>query len=360
MALQEAWDDLIARDFEGHPFLRHFWFANYYSAFFGQSPLFILTAHEDNGEMIGAMPMILGNRRIAGIPLKQASLIAGDHSHWNRIPISREGRAVFEAFIGRLREEGVDLIYLEDIPEIFPEREWMEEFCRKSRLPLEVRIVRRSPYMPTTGDFETYRKKLSKKYRELLNNRLNRINRAGGFEIRAFGDLDRIDELMEEMRAISARSWQGGNDTGLFSKRDIDQFYSNFIRHSLENGYGRVYILYFEEKPTAFEFHIYSGTTEYCLKSEYSREIEKLSPGGVLDLELVKKAFSSDIEIYDLLGYEDEYKLRWTRLKRPYRRYFIFGRSMAARTAYWLYYRLGNRLRKSSLLRRLRERQPTA
>jgi CelD/BcsL family acetyltransferase involved in cellulose biosynthesis len=306
--------------------------------------------------MIAALPMILGNRRIAGIPLKEARLLAGAHSHLNRLMIPKGNVNIFRKFISRILSEGVDLIYLEDVPDDFPDRPAVTEFCRSEKLLLEVRTVRQSPYIPTGGSFEEYREKLSKKFRELLNNRLNRMNRAGGFEIKTYESSDTFDILMQEMRMIAGQSWQGENKSGMFSDRSNEQFYNNLIRDALENGYGRVFILYFDKKPSAFEFHVYSGKIEYCLKSEYSREIEKLSPGGVLDLELVKRAFASDMETYDLLGFEDPYKLRWTRCKTPYLRYFIFSRSMAARTAYVLYYRLGNRLRKSKFLRRLKDR----
>ena len=350
---------MVADNFDHHPFLSHFWFANYYQAYYKSAPLFVLTAHQADGTLAGCLPMVLGRRRLAGIPLKEARLLAGPHSHLNRILAGPDNEKVPELFMARLIDEGIDLVYFEDLPDCFPDKEWFEIFCRRNKLALDVRTVRRSPFIPTTGTFDDYRRSLSKKFRELLNNRLNRINKAGGFEIKTYGADEDCDRLLADMKAISARSWQGENDSGLFSGASNDQFYSSLIRHALENHYGRVFILYLKDKPAAFEFHIYSGRTEYCLKSEYSREWDKLSPGGVLDLELVKRAFDSDIEVYDLLGFEDEYKLRWTGNMTAYFRYFIFARSMAARTAYSLYYRLGNHLRKNKFLRRLKERRAT-
>jgi len=305
--------------------------------------------------MIGALPMILGNRRLAGIPLKEARLLAGDHSHLNQLLVDAENSQVLTAFLNQLIDTGVDLIYLEDVPDHFPNQVWMEAFCRAEKVPLEIRTVRRSPYIPTKGAFDDYRRKLSKKFRELLNNRLNRINRAGGFEIRVFADISDFEPVESEIRMISSDSWQGRKGSGIFSGTNNARFYGNLIRHSLENGYGRVFILYYDGRPAAFEFHVYHETTEYCLKSEYVQACEKVSPGGVLDFELVKQAFASDIRIYDLLGYEDDYKLRWTNSLTPYSRYYIFGRSATARAANLLYYRIGNRLRKSRFLRQLRD-----
>lgn len=357
--LEKDWDRLVARDFAGHPFLSHFWYLNYYRAYFSGVPLNVLAAFDDSDQMAAALPMISGNRRMAGIPLKEAHLLAGVHSHLNRLLISDKCSEVAAMFLSRLLETGVDLIYLEDIPARFPDQAWVKDFCRQCKFPLEIRVIRRSPYIATTGSFEEYRKKLSKKFRELLNNRLNRINRAGGFEIKTFDGMAEFEVMISEMKTISADSWQGERGSGIFSGPENAQFYNNLIRHALENGYGRVFILYFEARPAAFEFHIFHDATEYCLKSEYARAFDKVSPGGVLDLELVKRAFASDTEVYDLLGFEDQYKLRWTERLTPYYRYYIFGRSAAAHTAHLLYYRIGNRLRQSRFLRRFRERRQT-
>jgi len=351
LGLKEAWDEMVSNRFDGHPFLDHFWFANYYRAYFRKSPLFVSVAYDD-GELIAALPMIVARRRLAGIALKEMRLLAGDHSHVNRLPIPDENHDLFDSFLDRLIEEGIDVVYLEDVPEDFPDSGHLEEYCLSRKYPMETWTARRSPFIPTAGEFDEYRKGLSKKFRQLLNNRLNRINRAGGFEIRTFREPGDYEKAVEDMKVVASESWQGKNRSGIFSGENNDLFYRDLINHTFKTGCGRIHILYFENRPAAFEFHIIHGSTEYCLKAEYSLELEKLSPGAVLDLELVKKAFASDIKVYDLLGYEDQYKLRWTDEVTPYRRYFIFGRSAAARGAYLLYCRWGRSLRQNRLIRR--------
>jgi len=355
-AAEEAWNkSIVGICGQAHPFLSHFWFSAYYRAFLHDSPLFVVTARDDSGRFLGILPMAIGRRRLGGIPLKEARLIAGDHSHINGIPIPADDPGLGGTLLDRVRDEGVDLIYLEDPAEMFFDRGRWESFCRSRNLPLEIRQVRSSPYIVTTGSFDDYRRTLSKKFRELLNNRLNRINRAGGFEIRIFGNNADTDAVLSDMREISTRSWQGQEGSGLFSTPETDAFYRSLVAHAMKNGYGRVCILYFGGKPAAFEFHVLHETTEYCLKAEYSREFEQVSPGAVLDMELVKRAFESEIERYDLLGYADRYKLRWTKRTQPYYRYFIFNRTAAGMAAHALYFRLGNRLRNMSILRRIKE-----
>lgn len=353
-AIETEWNDMTARFFDGHPFFSYFWFAAYYRDFFAGRPLYVIAVRDDDGRLTGLFPGVLGRRRLAGIPLKEARLIAGEHSHINRILVPPGRDDVVEMILDRLGEEGVDLIYIEDVPESNPGYSWWREYCRSRRMPLAVRQVRSSPFIPTSGDFEGYRKSLSKKFREVLNNRLNRINRAGGFEIRTFAEPGDIDQALAGIEAIAAKSWQGVEGSGLFSRPDIDRFYRSLIRHSMEKGYGSVSILYFDEAPAAFEFHVVHGTTEYCLKAEYSREFEKVSPGAVLDLELVKRAFASEIDVYDLLGYADPYKLRWTNSCTRYVRYFIFNRTAAGRSAHALYFGLGDRLRRMTALKKLK------
>jgi CelD/BcsL family acetyltransferase involved in cellulose biosynthesis len=344
LALEKDWNEMVSKRFGGHPFFGHFWYTNYYRAYFPKKPICVLTAHHAD-DIVGAVPMIQTNRRMAGVPLKEVRLLAGDHSHINRVLISPDGVDTAGLFLNRLSDLGVDLIYWEDLPDSPPDRQWIETYCRESGLALEIRSVRSSPFIPCMGNFDDFRKGLSKKFRELLNNRVNRINRAGGYEIKSFSGAGNKEPIIADLQNISRNSWQTKNGSGLFSGEANSQFYENLIDHSLKNNYGVISILYHKERPAAFEIHVIHGRTEYCLKAEYSKEFDRVSPGAVLDLELVKRAFASDIEVYDLLGYDDGYKLRWTKNRTPYYRYFIFNRSVTARVAYLLYYRIGNRLR---------------
>ena len=345
LELADEWDRMAADRFAGHPFRRHFWFAHYRRAFFPKAPLCVVTARRQ-GELVGGMPMILGRRRMGGIPLKETRLLAGDHSHLNRILVATGDDGVMTGFFETLQQEGVDLIYVEDVPDLYPSGPWMAEFCRDHRLGFECRAVRQSPFIPTVGSFDEYRKRLSKKFREILNNRMNKINRAGGFEIRNFDQAGDVLAALEQMEAISRGSWQGQNGTGLFSGERNRLFYTALITQALTHGYGRVAILLFDRQPAAFEFHVLHGRTEYCLKAEYASAYDAVAPGAVLDLELVKRAFASEVEVYDLLGYADSYKLRWTEQTTPYFRYFIFNRTAAGKAAQAVYFTLGDRIRR--------------
>ncbi|MCK4462366.1 MAG: GNAT family N-acetyltransferase [candidate division Zixibacteria bacterium] len=353
LRLVDQWNGMVAEKFDGHPFFSHFWFVNYYQSFFPGQSLYILTAH-NGGKMVGALPMIICRRRLAGLPLKEVRLLAGEHSHVNQILVKSGDGKIVDLFFDSLLQEGVDLICLADIPAEFPLPFGVCDFCRSHRLLLERKSVKASPFIRVEGSFEEYRKRLSKKFRELLNNRLNRIKRVGSFEIRSFTRPTDYELLLKDMQSISADSWQSQNNTGLYSTDDSSTFYRNLIQHSLENGYGEVSILYITDKPAAFEYHIFHGSTEYCLKVEFAQRFAKLSPGAVLDQKLVKRAFSTDIKVYDLLGFQSEYKARWTKDVRWQHRYYLFNRSLPAWAVYVIEHRLRNRLGKSKLLRRIR------
>lgn len=335
---------MVAGNFGNHPFFRQFWYDNYYRAYFSSTSLMILTARRE-GVLVAAIPMVRHRRWMAGIPIIEAQLLGGPHSHLNRLLVLQEDDQLAALMIERLLQEGIDLIYFEDLPESFPDQTWLEDFCQSNELALDIRKVRQSPFIPTVGDYEEYRRGLSKKFRQLLNNRLNRINREGGFNITVVDTEKDFAAIEPDIRLVSTDSWQGSEGSGIFSGDTNSTFYLNLLRHSLAEGYGQISVLYYEDQPAAFEYHIRHDGTEYCLKSEYSQKFDRVSPGAVLDMELVKRAFDSEVTTYDLLGFSDSYKLRWTDRLAPYYRYFIFNRSLAARAAYALYFRWGNRLR---------------
>jgi CelD/BcsL family acetyltransferase involved in cellulose biosynthesis len=353
--LRQRWDRFVESRMAGNPFCRHFWFENYRQAFFAYAALYTIVV-EEQGEIEAIFPAVATRRRLGGIPLKELRLIAGDHSHVNRLLVSDSGHEQTARLLERAQRDGFDLIYLEDLPDYAPENEWIEAYCRDRRLTLVRRVIRESPYIPTTGTFDDYRKTRSKKFRELLNNRVNRMNRVGGYEIREFTRVEDLPFLIEDLKTISLESWQHKSGSGLFSRPETAHFYERLLKDSLASGYGKVTVLYFENKPAASEIHLLHGKTEYCLKAEFAEREDNLSPGGVLDLELVKRAFSSDIERYDLLGYPDRYKMRWTDKTTICYRYFLFGRSAAARLGHLVYFTIGDSLRQSGIVKRIRRK----
>ena len=354
LRLANQWNEMVTERLDGHPFLNHFWFVNYYKSFFSGQSLYVLTAHRGLN-MIGALPLMICQRRVAGLTLKEAHLLAGEHSHVNQILVKAGDGKIIDLFFERLLQDGIDLIRIDDIPDVFATPFSICDFCRSHRLLKEIKSIKASPFIQVEGSFEEFRKKLSKKFRELLNNRLNRIKRAGSFNIRSYANPADYELLLKDMQLISSDSWQTQNSTGLFSTAESSAFYRNLLSHSFENGYGEVNILYLADKPVAFEYHIFHKATEYCLKVEFAQQFAKLSPGAVLDQELVKRAFGADTEIYDLLGYESEYKSRWTKDVRRQYRYYLYKRSsLPAVAEYFLKHRLRSTLGKIKILQHIR------
>lgn len=195
--------------------------------------------------------------------------------------------------------DGVDLIYLEDLKPGWPDEAWLVDFCRERKLEMEARQIRSSPYISTEGSFDEYRQTLSRNFRKVISNRLNRIERAGGFEIKSYSDSESIEQALCDVEEISKNSWQGKAGSGLFSTDANKQFYMNLIKHAFEHQYGTLFVLQIENQPAAFEFHLFHEETEYCLKSEYAARFEEVSPGTVLYYELLKRAFESPVKIYD-------------------------------------------------------------
>lgn len=358
--MREPWDRMVNCDFHAHPFLKHFWFVNYYRAYFNKLPILVFAAYE-NDRMIGALPMILVRKRMAGIPLRQARFIAGAHSYIKRLLIPPDKPNVLALFLEALMKEDIDLVYFESDTEFFSPASSLEDFCLHNKFNYEIWSGMSSPFITVSGSFPDFQKTLSRNLRGSINNRMNRVSRAGGYEVKAYDQPDQFDDVVRAIEEISRNSWQGQQGSGLFSNENNSSYYRNLILHSLEHGYGKAFILYLDNKPAAYEYHISHGHTEYCLKAEFSQQYNSLSPGAVLELELIKQAFASEVEIYDLLGSADAYKLKWTHNLKPYSGYYIFNRSFSAFFAHLLRFSLrkmlkrvkcfriiGNYLRKSS------------
>ena len=107
--------------------------------------------------------------------------------------------------------------------------------------------------------------------------------------------------------------------------------------------------------PIAYEYHLRCGQTEFGLKAEYDERFKRGSPGGVLDQVIVESLVNRGLKTYDLLGYDDPYKMCWTESVHRHVRYYILKNRAYARLPFWLDFRLRDHLRRFGILVRLKK-----
>ena len=254
-----------------------------------------------------------------------------------------------------LEQKNWDLLKLEDILETSPVAAMIEKKWEASRLLWYKRAIRFSPYIPIQSDWTSFLSTRSTRFRKNMRNRAHRLEKLGEVQIEEHSRIDNLDAFLAQVQDITRRSWQGRRGSSIFSTRANANFYVQLADWANREGYFVLWLLRLNGTPIAYEYHLRSGLIEFGIKAEYDNRFNQASPGGVLDQFIVESLFDRGFKKYDLLGYMDSYKMRWTDYVDNHLRYYVFRKKGCARIPFWLDFTLREYLRRFRILREIKK-----
>lgn len=178
-------------------------------------------------------------------------------------------------------------------------------------LTISRRVMARSPVIRLDGDFESYRRSLSKNLRKNLNRRRSRLEELGQVETAVDRDGTHLDAGLDDAMAIEASGWKGQKQTAIASQARTRRFYSEMTRWAAETGILRLVFLRLDGKPIAFDLGLQSHGTYYSLKTGYDASRQRLGPGAALTHDLIRYCYDKGLDRLALLGVEDDFKRQW-------------------------------------------------
>lgn len=350
--LKHDWNRLAINHQSIYPFISFEWFDLWFKSFLKHASLHIYVL-SDKDSIRAILPLI----KYKAIPGTIIKLAVNDHT--NKIEIISDNNDLpgyVETFMGEMLNENAFMLYLEDLLAESESSTLILDFLARNHgmYLYEKRAIRESVFINTDIGWESLRLKLSKKFKKNINNQKNRLAKEGELQFVKFTNPENLPVALNCIEKISSRSWQGENGTGLFSRQDTAQFYKGLAEFASRAGWLSIWILYLNDKPLAYEYHLTAGSIEYALKSEYDKEFSDLSPGSVLDAHVVEEVSEGFTKRYDLLGYKEIYKTRWSNTTDKYIRIYLFKRNFIGSIYHFFEFRLRDRLRKYALLRTIK------
>jgi CelD/BcsL family acetyltransferase involved in cellulose biosynthesis len=301
-------------------------------------------------------PLMMSRSFYMGFPMRIIEFMANSHSHRIDFIFPPDNTTGVEEIIDHLLErENWDLLKLEDILESSPVINVIEEKCGGAQVLWSKRMVRFSPYISIRSDWDSFLASLPKRFRKNMRKRQRRLGELDDFRLEERSQIDDLEDLLTEVEDITRRSWQGERGSSLFSTKENRSFYVNLARWAKQEGYLVIWLLRLKSTPIAYEYHLRSGQTEFALKGEYDARFKEGSPGGVLDQLVVESLFNRGFKNYELLGYDDPYKMCWTESVHKHIRYYILRKRAYARIPFWFDFVLRDYLRRFKILRQLKD-----
>ena len=298
-AVAEAWDRLA--EGAGTPFLLHGWLWSWWNAFGAGRPLAVCVVWEDQ-RLVAALPLASGSRlRIEGLANSHSPMLG---------PLSADAaalRALLDALWAKRPE-----VVLSHLP---AEEHLVAAVCRgRSRWTV---LEPRLPGWTVTlaGDYDSYvnastwRKRLASKGRKM-----RREHDA------TFSLVQSPAALEAELRAgfaVEASGWKGAAGTAVLCSPETERFYRDVAAAFAARGELRTSSLTIDGQLAAWHLHILHAGRLHVLKFGYDERFRSLSPGNVLVLAILERAFALGLEACELGPGKEDYKRRFATVEQP-------------------------------------------
>ncbi len=264
----------------------------------------------------------------------------------------------FVSFL-RQRRDLWDLIILRSIPESSPTCAFLREALERSGLRYAVREGLRSPFIRADGSWEDFLATFSRKFHKTLRNQLNRMQKAVRYGVSRVETSQGLSDALAQVFDISGRSWKARYKRDLSNVPLARSFFQGLTQAAGRRGWLDLWLLSVEDRPVAFEFQLRYEGRVYALRSDFDKKYADLSPGIILQRDILESVFRRGLKAYDFCGHEDAYKKRWTAQTQAHRHFYIYADSLAGRWSYlWdvcILFPLGESLKKITIIRRMKK-----
>lgn len=166
----------------------------------------------------------------------------------------------------------------------------------------QIEFCEESPYVDCRSPWDTYWESRGTT-RHLWARRERKLISDLSARFRFITDWDQVAPLLPAVFEVESSGWKGRTQSAIGQNAATLAFYGRCLRHWAECGWLRLYLLELGEDIIAFQITVLYEGVLYQLKVGYQEQHAKLSPGQVLQLQLLRDAFADPaIHAYDMLG----------------------------------------------------------
>jgi CelD/BcsL family acetyltransferase involved in cellulose biosynthesis len=312
LAMQADWEDLLARASAANIFLTFDWLTAWWRYYGGAARLNILATYEE-GELTGLAPLMIQERRVAGLPIYRhiAFLGTGISDRLDILLTPGRERTILEAIVSHLRGQQWDMVDLQEIPEDSVTASLLPGMAESLGARIEVAVQSVCPVIKLRADPDAYFATLGKKLRHNLayyGRRLAREHRVAIDFLK--GGLDLSNDLQGFFRVYRrSLSDQPAAQTLVGEKfmafrHEVAARFATQGRLLLTllriDGTEAAGILCFPYRGTCYNYNL-------CHDPAWQRD----SVGTLLQWETIRHAMTIGCHEYDCLRGDEAYKFQW-------------------------------------------------
>lgn len=218
-------------------------------------------------------------------------------------------------------------------------------------------VCESAPFADCAGNWDEYWKSRGKSRTEWAR-RERRLMEDQGARVACLTEWHDIAPHFSALLEIEASGWKGKEGSAIVQSPQTLAFYTACAQAWAEAGALRLFVLYLQDAPIAFEMNVQTGDRLNCVKHGYLEQHAKQGPGQVLRIQVLKWAFERpDVKLFDMFGPATEAKMKWATGVEDLYTFRVFRRNLSGRLA-WFRYAVAPRIKAK--LRKLKAKNHAA
>lgn len=194
-----------------------------------------------------------------------------------------------------------------------------------------------APFVDCTDSWDEYWKSRGKSRTE-WGRRERRLMEDQGAQFACLTEWNQIAPQFDALLEIEASGWKGKEGSAIMQSPQTLAFYTACAKAWAAAGTLRIFVLYLERTPIAFEMNVQTGGRLNCVKHGYLEQHAKQGPGQVLRIQVLKWAFERpDVTLFDMFGPSTEAKMKWATGTEALYTIRVFRRNLLGLLAWFRY-----------------------
>lgn len=352
----EAWNILASSAGEFSIFIGHGWFKNFWRSF-GASGNLVLIVLKQEGVIRAIFPCCVKSRDDCKLRSNIASL-CNAHTPYYDFIIDPEIRQIALSYFRQVLRHifPKSKVVLDYLPAEGTNTDLLARALWRNWSPVHINRCPWAPWMEVTGNWERFCCSLPSRLRNTLRRCWKKAEGKGRLRLDVIRDCDNVDIILEEFIDLEFRGWKGAQGTAIKCQEEVANFYRRLAKWANEEKHLLMFELRLDEVLIAAQLCLHSGGTIFLLKTAFDESFRTLSPGTLLQHEILKYLFGDpEMKIYNFLGACDSWKMEWTNTCSVTSSMIMYPGSMRGWRDYAFEYGWKDVLRRVPVLTRIKQ-----
>jgi CelD/BcsL family acetyltransferase involved in cellulose biosynthesis len=310
--LRPAWEKLVEENGTYSSFLNYEWFHCCLTAYHKE---ILVVVVKDGSRVICIAPLCRCQDSFRGIKVRKIEFITSPDTPFADFIVNKNRREdSIKAIVGYLfaqKKGSWDLLALNRLPVESQNYGELKRVLLEEKKKYFERVCSVIPYITIEGDWDTFWRSRSVRFKKTRRNIINRISKLGEIEIQCCRE-DITGKLLQELLAISENSWKQREGIAISSREEFKVFFATLNEIAGQKGWLQVWLLRINDIPVAMEYDLECLKKVYALRADFDEKYKEYSPGAYLEYQVIKYLFDEGYHEYNPGPGLEAYKLHWT------------------------------------------------